>query len=63
MSFCPIRSLYSCDRRWWWHFVAAVDEATAMAWRGARPDENIALAAVDYSFSVSFWWGKRILKE
>ena len=74
--------------RWYWHFVAAVDAATACIWNNnhhtttttdpvfssigqehstssssSSSSSNNNINDVEYSFSVSFWWGKRILKE
>lgn len=59
--------------RWWWHFIVAVDRTSALIWRNKRLNvgksgrgdtcrQDGRSTAVDYSFSVSFWWGKRILK-
>ena len=63
--------------RWYWHFVAAVDATTATMWNnkhitatkkdddhdGSDRQHQMNNSNVEYSFSVSFWWGKRILKE
>lgn len=56
--------------RYYWHFVVAIDRDTALHWRWKYCQNNrkpVSLPFADgntsnYSFSVSFWWGERILK-
>jgi len=51
--------------RWHWHFVESITKHSAMEWlhnsckmAECEVDEN-----VEFSFSVSFWWGARIEKK
>ena len=50
--------------RGYWHYVQAINTTTANAWYAQHNIttnvDNLALPAV-HSFSVSFWWGKRII--
>lgn len=45
--------------RWYWHHVQAVDQATAKEWFTSH-QSPVELKPSTHSFSVSFWWGKRI---
>ncbi len=53
--------------KWYWHFIQAIDRETASEWfqynslnnRVADKEEYVKDADIEYSFSVSFWWGKR----
>jgi hypothetical protein len=49
--------------KWYWHFVQAVDLETTKEWRlinGLGIDDNEFIdRPSDFSFSISFWWGKR----
>lgn len=53
--------------KWYWHFIQAIDRETASKWfqcnslnnRVINKEEYANDADVEYSFSVSFWWGKR----
>lgn len=63
--------------RWHWHFIQSIDQDTALAWErkhlGTSAITASAAASVPrwrtmatpmplaHSFSLSFWWGRRIL--
>ena len=75
--------------RWHWHFIVAIDTATAYSFRKTSglswkrciillqtlvfihlniftSDDGLLENSIReslYSFSVNFWWGRRILKE
>jgi len=50
--------------RWHWHFVQSITMKAAMEWlRIDRKETELEDEDVEFSFSVSFWWGARIEKQ
>jgi lysine-specific demethylase 8 len=50
--------------RWWWHYITSVEESTAQQLLGQNPS-SVHVATdqsnqIQFSFSINFWWGKRI---
>jgi hypothetical protein len=57
--------------RWYWHYIQAIDYHTAMHWENEYLPTGFRIRNVaepppsneyEFSFSVSFWWGQRLLK-
>lgn len=58
--------------RWWWHYVTAIDRVSADSLNRKKEirhsnshsdrhsHSHSDKSCVDFSFSINFWWGKRV---